>query len=420
MNNRLIYMMLLNAIFIMALAQSTIVSTTYAESQAENEAKEQERGPKGGKVFRDGDFALELTIFEQGVPPQFRIYAYENDEPINPAEVKLSIELHRLDGEVNRFAFTSQDDVLIGNGVVTEPHSFDVKMTAIHKGETHNWEFASYEGRTKISDTAAQEANVKTEIAGTGTIAQYAHLTGRITLNRNSTAQVRARFPGIVKSVKAMWGQKVKKGDVLAKVESNQSLNTFNVVSPVDGIIMERNTNVGDVAGDNALFTIADLSEVWAKFHVFPSDLATVKQDQVVHVQTLGSVKKEQSQSTKASISMLLPTADQLSQTVLAIVPLDNTNGEWRPGMIVEGDVLVSEKKVPLVVKTSALQQFRDFTVVFAKIGDTYEVRMLELGANDGEFVEVLEGLKPGTEYVTENSFLIKADIEKSGARHDH
>ena len=330
------------------------------------------------------------------------------------------MDVHSLECEVNRFAFTAQDGVLIRNNVVTEPHSFDVKMTAIHKGETHNWEFASYEGRTKISDTAAQEANVKTEIAGTGTIAQYAHLTGRITLNRNSTAQVRARFPGIVKSVKAMWGQKVKKGDVLAQVESNQSLNTFNVVSPVDGIIMERNTNVGDVAGDNALFTIADLSEFWSEFHVFPCDLATVKHAQVVHVHTLGSVKKEQSQSTKASISMLLPTADQLSQTVLAIVPLDNTDGAWRPGMIVEGDVLVSEKKAPLVVKTSALQQFRDFTVVFAKIGDTYEVRMLELGTNGGEFVEVLEGLKPGTEYVTENSFLIKADIEKSGARHDH
>ncbi len=238
MNKRLIDMMLLCTIFIMVLAPFTIVSRSYAKSQVENETEEQERGPKGGKLFRDGDFALELTIFEQGVPPQFRVYAYENDKPVNPAEVKLSIELHRLDGEVNRFAFTAQDDVLIGNNVVTEPHSFDVKMTAIHKGETHNWEFASYEGRTKISDTAAQEANVKTEIAGTGTIAQYAHLTGRITLNRNSTAQVRARFPGIVKSVKAMWGQKVKKGDVLAKVESNQSLNTFNVVSPVDGIIM--------------------------------------------------------------------------------------------------------------------------------------------------------------------------------------
>ncbi len=49
-----------------------------------------------------------------------------------------------------------------------------------------------------------------------------------------------------------------------------------------------------------------------------------------------------------------------------------------------------------------------------------YEVRMLDLGRADEEWVEVLGGLKVGTEYVTENSYLIKADIEKSGASHDH
>jgi cobalt-zinc-cadmium efflux system membrane fusion protein len=117
---------------------------------------------------------------------------------------------------------------------------------------------------------------------------------------------------------------------------------------------------------------------------------------------------------------MLLPTADANSQTVLAIVPLDNSEGNWRPGMTVKGEALIAEKQVPLAVKTSALQKFRDFTVVFAKFGEVYEVRMLELGARDGEMVEVLGGLKPGTEYVTGNSFLIKADVEKSGASHDH
>lgn len=123
---------------------------------------------------------------------------------------------------------------------------------------------------------------------------------------------------------------------------------------------------------------------------------------------------------TEAPIKMLLPTADANSQTVLAIVPLDNKKGLWRPGMTVKGNVLVDEKQVPLAVKTSALQKYRDFTVVFGKVGNTYEVRMLDLGMSDGEKVEVLNGLKPDTEYVTENSFLIKADIEKSGASHDH
>ncbi|MGB3364481.1 MAG: efflux RND transporter periplasmic adaptor subunit [Thermodesulfobacteriota bacterium] len=420
MNKTLIYMMLLSTIFTLILAPLTIFSTTYAESQVDNETEKQERGPKGGKLFRDGDFSIELTIFEQGVQPQFRVYAYENDKPVDPSKVNLSIELHRLDGEINRFAFKPENNVLIGDGVVNEPHSFDVMMEANYKGQPHRWEFESHEGRTEISEKAAQESGVNTEKAGAATISKYARLTGRITLNRNSTAQIRARFPGIVKSVNAMWGQQVKKGDVLAKVESNKSLNTFNVVSPVDGIIMARNTNVGDVAGDKPLFTIADLSEVWAEFHVFPTDLPNIQPDQMVRVYELAGLRDENLNMAIAPLKMLLPTANAISQTVLAIVPLDNKHGQWRPGMTVKGDVLIDEKQVPLAVKTSALQSFRDFTVVFAKVGNAYEVRMLELGMSDGEMVEVLSGLKPGTEYVTENSFLIKADIEKSGAGHDH
>jgi cobalt-zinc-cadmium efflux system membrane fusion protein len=71
-------------------------------------------------------------------------------------------------------------------------------------------------------------------------------------------------------------------------------------------------------------------------------------------------------------------------------------------------------------VRTKALQRFRDFTVVYARVGDTYEVRMLELGRRTPEWAEVLGGLSPGEIYVADNAFLIRADIEKSGAAHDH
>lgn len=413
-------MILLTFMIINGPIQSISVSRTYAESHTVDHDEEQERGPKGGKLFRDGEFAMEVTIFEQGVPPQFRVYVYENDKPVNPENVQLSIELHRLDGEINSFAFKPEKDALIGDGVVVEPHSFDVKMEAVYKGQTYNWEFESYEGRTEIKEKVAQEAGIKTDIAGPANIRSYVRLTGRITLDRNSTAHVHARFPGIVRTVNALWGQKVKKGDVLARVESNESLRSFNVVSPINGIIMARDTNIGDVVGDQPLFTVADLSEVWAEFHVFASDLSRVQQGQMVQVYTLNSLEVGKPEMTEAPLKMLLPTADANSQTVLAIVPIDNTQGLWRPGMTVKGDVLIDEKQVPLAVKVSALQSIRDFTVVFAKVGDIYEVRMLDLGTSDGEFVEVLGGLKPETEYVTENSFLIKADIEKSGAGHDH
>jgi cobalt-zinc-cadmium efflux system membrane fusion protein len=81
---------------------------------------------------------------------------------------------------------------------------------------------------------------------------------------------------------------------------------------------------------------------------------------------------------------------------------------------------VVEEEQAPLAVRTEALQRFRDFTVVFEKVGETYEVRMLDLGRQTPEWTEVRGGIKPGAVYVARNSFLIKADIEKSGASHDH
>ena len=104
----------------------------------------------------------------------------------------------------------------------------------------------------------------------------------------------------------------------------------------------------------------------------------------------------------------------------MARVALQDPERRWAPGLFVQGDVQVAAERVPLAVRKSGLQSFRDFTVVFAQVGDTYEVRMLELGRQDDTWIEVLGGLKPGTVYVAENSYLIKADIEKSGASHDH
>ena len=98
----------------------------------------------------------------------------------------------------------------------------------------------------------------------------------------------------------------------------------------------------------------------------------------------------------------------------------ENLEGEFVPGTFVTADVTVGEYTVPVAVKKVGLQAFRDFTVVYAQVGEEYEVRMLELGRDAKEYVEVLGGLEPGTRYVTENSYLIKADIEKSGASHDH
>lgn len=121
----------------------------------------------------------------------------------------------------------------------------------------------------------------------------------------------------------------------------------------------------------------------------------------------------------QGSISFIEPEVRD-DQARIAWVKLADPNGVLTAGSFVNASIEVATIEVPLAVKRVGLQGFRDFTVVFAKVGEQYEVRMLELGRQDGEWVEVLGGLKPGTEYVTDNSYILKADIEKSGASHDH
>ena len=106
------------------------------------------------------------------------------------------------------------------------------------------------------------------------------------------------------------------------------------------------------------------------------------------------------------------------NQSLTARVVLDNADQQWTPGMFIAASVMVGTTPVPLVIKNSALQSMRAWTVAFINIGETYEARPLSLGRTDGQLTEVLGGLTAGDSYVAENSYLIKADIEKSGASH--
>ena len=379
-------------------------------------AGDYERGPHRGRMLRDGDFALEVTIFEDGVDPEFRVYAYRGGKPVKPSEVTLTIELGRLGGKVDRFTFTPQEDFLRGSGVVTEPHSFDVRVAASEGGRHHKWSYPSYEGRTVIAPDAAKAGGVTVEAAGPATISDLIDMGGRIEITPEGKADVRARLPGLIVSLSGKLGQQVSRGQVLARVESSHSLQVYTVTAPISGTIVEKNVNVGDTTGDRALFVIADPTKLHAEFFVYPRDAERVRVGQPVSLKNLSGEGQFQGE-----VEAILPTADVASQTMMAHVHLPPAAARtFRPGMGVEGSFAVAQTNAPLAVRTKAIQRFRDFEVVFAKVGNTYEVRMLEIGRRTPEWTEVLGGLAPGEVYVVDGAFLIRADIEKSGASHDH
>jgi cobalt-zinc-cadmium efflux system membrane fusion protein len=163
------------------------------------------------------------------------------------------------------------------------------------------------------------------------------------------------------------------------------------------------------------LFTLVDLSKVWVELDVFQTDLDRVAEGQAVDILDLDGRRLADGRITR-----IAPLAIHGSQSVRARVIIDNASGNLRPGQFVTGRTVVAEAEVPLLIERTALQRFQDADVVYEQTGDAYETRAVKLGRADGERVEVLAGLESGARYVTSNSYLIKADIEKSGASHDH
>ena len=375
---------------------------------------EPEKGPHRGRLLKEGDFTLELAIFETGVPPEFRAWATKNGQVISPNELDLNIKLSRLDGTVDDINFAQQGDALRGDTVIYEPHSFVVSITATHKGITHSWQYDNFEGRTKIETAVADALEIGTDIAGSVVMQETLSVYGQIAANNEQLRHITARFDGAVKSVLVSKGERVRKGQTLASIESNESLQRFSIVSPISGVITQRDVNTGEQTNGRQLFSVLDNRTVWAELSVFPGDLVKVKMGAAVTI-----IDSASGYTAEGTVSQINLQAES-DQSVGVRVVLDNTAGQLLPGRHISANVTIGEHTVDLAVKRTGLQAFRDFTVVYTKIGEQYEVRMLELGLQAGEWAEVLAGLKPGARYVSKNSYVIKADIEKSGASHDH
>jgi len=458
-------------------------------------SKDAARGPHGGRLLSEGAFQAEVTIYERGVPPQFRVYFYADSKPLPPAEVLLQIEVHRLGGRVDKIGFKPDQDYLVGDQVVEEPHSFDVTVRAERKGTKHIWTYSQTEGRVELSDDAIRASEIGIETAGPATLRGVLELPGEVALNADKAVHILPRVSGIVSAVRKNQGDAVRRGDIIAVIESrglaeakrefidtahdleferkafereerlwkrrisseasyltqerlfhetglkhrsarqqleslgmtdttlqalldepHSALTRYELRAPIDGVIIEKTIATGQaVAADQDLFTIADLSSVWVNVAVYAKDLGAVRVGQkvVVTSQALGD-------EAQGRISYLGSLVGGESRSAVARIVLQDPARKWRPGLFVTAAVVYEEVKVPVAVKRDGLQKFRDWDVVFVKVGNLFEARPLELGRQDGGWVEVKSGLKAGEKYAAANSFILKADVLKSGASHDH
>ena len=463
-----------------------------AHAESPEAEPENPKGPHGGRLLSKGAFSVEVTIYEQGVPPEFRIYAFENGKPVDPAQIRLKVELGRLGVQPEQIGFLAKKDYLVGDREIAEPHSFTVRVVAQYKDQEHNWAYEQIEGRINMDDAVAGEAGIGIAAAGPAKIRSLLQLSGEIQFNQDRLAHVVPRLDGVVlRSVKNL-GDPVRRGELLAVVESqmladlksehlatqtrlnlatatferekrlweekisaeqdylasrqalaeagiadrnaeqkllalgldhaaiarggDDALTRYEIRSPIDGVVIEKHLSLGEaIKEDASIFTIADLSTVWAEMTIYPKDLASVKIGQKVTVNAVGL-----NIAATGSVSYVGSLIGEQTRSAKARVTLQNPARSWRPGLFVTVELVESEVTVPVAVSIDAIQTYRDWKVVFARFDGQFEARPVELGRSDGKLVEIVEGLQSGTKYAAANSFVLKAELGKAGASHDH
>ena len=454
------------------------------------------RGPHGARLLSGDDFQVEMTIYETGVEPHFRIYPLDRDgQPIKPSEVTLRVELHRLGGRIDRITFVPEADYLRGEAVVEEPHSFDVTVHAQRNGRTQEWSYSQIEGKVQLADDTLKSAGIEIQAVGPRQMTTTFEVPGEIKADETRVAQVVPRLQGVVVEVASKEGDTIQRGDLMAVISSRElaeakstflaaaqrlqfargamereenlwkkkisaeqeylearrqfeearlgqdlasqklvaigltpaavnalstaapeSLPRYEIRAPITGTVVERHLTVGEaVPADRNIFVIADLSSVWIDASIPAKDLARVRMGQVATI-----VATDLGLTAPVRITFIRSLIGEQSRRATARIVMPNTGGAWRPGSFVPVRLEQSSANVPLTVPVSAIQTFRDWQVVFVRYGDWFEARPLTLGRSDGEWVEVLSGLKVGDRFAATNSFAVKAEIGKLGATHDH
>ncbi len=276
----------------------------------------------------------------------------------------------------------------------------------------HEYEY-EYENSSETTDISARMATangIRTAVASPGTVNATLPIFATLVVPPQQEIQLSGRFPGLITDVRVAPGDRIKKGQTLATIESNESLSHYEVRSPISGVISDSHAATGNLASNDPLFVIVDLSGLWLEIPIYPSQRGEVAAGQPV---TLPA------HNISTQIDSIAPPAHGRPYW-RARAKVSNSHDDLTPGEVVLVHITTAETVAQVRVENRALQNHEGNTVVFVHHDGEYEARPVTTGASDEKFTEITAGLNPGEEYVTDNSYLIKADIGKSGAAHQH
>lgn len=260
--------------------------------------------------------------------------------------------------------------------------------------------------RGPVTLTAAQVKALGLEAAAADMrpVARLLRINGAVAALPDAQAEVSLRISGIVQAVYVNLGDTVRKGQKLALVQSRAVGNpppTIPVVAPMDGLVDSRGVIVGQsVEPNTALFQLSERNHMRVVGKVYEEDLGQVRVGQKAYVKLLAYPDELLS----GTVSLVGPMLDPETRTVEVWVLLENKRGLLKPNLFARADVVLGQNEAALTVPNPAILEANGEKFVFVHQGEKYDRVDVTLGAVDDQYSEVLSGIVPGDEVVTQGA----------------
>lgn len=236
---------------------------------------------------------------------------------------------------------------------------------------------------------------------------------GRVSANLNKTAKVFTTLEGRLTKLSYDLGDPVKKGDLVAAVETPELLGKpLELKAPIDGVVVERKSTVGELINkENPIYTISDPSQLWVIASVKERDLGAVKIGQ----EATFTVLAYPTEKFRAAVARIGNEVDASSRTLEVRMDADNRDGRLKPGMFADLEITTTITEKVLLIPDAAIQTNGEEQIVFvARDANTFEKRVVKVGLQQDSQMQILEGVKEGENVVTDGGFILKSEMLKS------
>ena len=202
----------------------------------------------------------------------------------------------------------------------------------------------------------------------------------------------------------------------------NASNGRYILKAPISGVISKKDLVIGEnVQSASQLFTIDQLDQLWLEFIVPNAEIAGLSPNQKIEFKSLQTDK-----IYKAVIQTLNIEADAQTGRLQVRAKVQSSTAELRPNLMVNVLLQQHSDSTALRILQSAVQNVNGKNVIFVATQQGQQVEFhptpIKLGqsSKDSQYIEVLSGLNQGQKYAAQGSFLLKSELEKGEASHEH